>query len=385
MDNQHYINFLELSEKAIEKKTAPAIFQLRHDSEVPFLNGEATMARLSNSLLRSMENLDEELNQFEKKFVNKNNSIYWASSFNDVFESLKKLMKAYKVKSVRIPNVNASTIFREIGIKYFLRDEKIELSDEADMQFFVADFMFSDTGSLLLLNQTNNNLAKLTNGKINVFFTSIERIVNNTNWMEVIQQLLSYRNGAGKQDMILFHGSQNCSNYLFIIDNQRTCLLSNTDLRQSLTCLQCGRCNDVCPVFQTIGEEPYNNVFVGPIANVVLPFLETFDTYYHVSDCCTMCGRCEEVCPLHIPIRDMIIANRQHILSDGIKGRRHRRMLSAMRKMLENRNKLNSSKLLKRHLFYKYISSDYKRSRKMLAFSKETFNKMYKNGNLNDN
>ena len=345
---------------------------------MPFLYGEAVTKRFQSSLLRSIENLDEELNLFETNFSTKNNTIFWASTYNDVFDSLRKLFKKERVKSVRIPNVNASTIFRELGIKYFLSDEKIMLSEDGDVQFFVADFLFSDTGTMLLLNQTNNNLAKLSNNKTNVFFTTIDRIVGNSNWSEVIQQLLSYRNGAAKQDMILFKTSQNCDNYLFIIDNQRTCVLSNSDLRQALSCLDCGRCNDVCPVFQTIGEEPYNNVFAGPMANVTLPYLGTIETYGHVSYCCTLCGRCEEVCPFHLPIRDMLIINRQNMLDDNNLGRHHRRLMSAMRKMCSNRKKMNSSGWIKRHLLFKHISSDLKHSRRLTPFSKESFNKQFK-------
>lgn len=384
MDKDHYFGFLDASEKAIENRSSSPFFHLHDDAAVPFVNGEVTERCLSNSMARSIENLDEELNMFEKNFSGKNNTIYWASTYNDVFDCLKKLFKAYKVKSVRIPNVNASTIFREIGIKYFLRDEKIGLSEEGDMQFFVADYMFSDTGSLLLLNQTNNNLSKISNKVTNVFFTTIDRIVNNTNWAEVIQQLLAYRNGGGKQDMILFHSTPNCNNYLFIIDNQRSCLLSDICIRQSMTCLQCGRCKDVCPVYQTIGDEPYNNVFTGPIANVTLPWLETFDTFAHVAYSCTLCGRCEEVCPLGLNIRDMIISNRQYILANKVMGRRHHRMISAMRKMLDNRSKMNSSKCHKRHLFFKYLSSEFKRSRHVTPFSKETFNSMYKKNKENN-
>lgn len=377
MNNENYLNFLDSAESAIKKKESPGFFQLKNFSDDVFRDKNASLSRLSNSLLRSMENLDEELNRFENNFLSKNNAIYWASTYNDVFDQLKKIFKAEKTKSVRIPNVNASTIFRELGIKYFLRDEKIELREDGDIQFFVADFLFSDNGSMLLLNQTNNNLSKLSNHHTNIFFTTIDRLVASSNWTEVIQQTLSYRNGAAKQDMIIFRTSPNCNNYLFIIDNQRSCLLSNKEARQSLICLQCGRCKDVCPVYQTIGDAPYNNVFSGPIANVVLPYLESFETYGHVSMCCTLCGRCEEVCPLNLPLRDMIITNRQYIASNALFGRRYRRMMSVIRKCLSNRKKMNGSRLMKRHLLYKYISPDFKRSRRLPSFAKETFNKEF--------
>ena len=313
MNDDFYLNFLDSSEKAIESNTGARNFALNAENEMNLKLSSSAISRFKAALRYTVENLDEELTRFENRFTNKHNAVFWATDYNDVFESLKKLFKVHKVKSVRLPNINNSTVFRELGIKYFLRDEKIALAEDGDMQFFNADRLLSDTGAILLLNQTNNSFERLTNHKTNVFFTTIDRVLCNSDWVEMYQQLVSYNSGSGRQDMIVFRGSENCNNYLFIIDNQRSQLLKNKEIRQSMMCLQCGRCNDVCPVFQTIGEEPYNNVFVGPMANVTLPYLETIESYKHVMFACTLCGRCEEVCPISLPIREMIVESR-HLL-----------------------------------------------------------------------
>lgn len=378
MHNEFYSSFIELSEKAIDDGSGQRQFKLKGQEEVHFKGTKASAAAFRSALQRGIENLDEELNRFENLFSSKHSTIFWASDYSDVFNSLKRLFKLYKTRSVRLPNVESSTIFRELGIKYFLRDERIELREDADMQFFVADMMLSDTGNLLLLNQSNGNLDRLSNGSINVFFTSIDRILNNSNWVELYQQLRSYNTGCGEQDMILFKGSPNCSNYLFIIDNQRTNLLRHKELRQALTCIQCGRCNDVCPVYQTIGDEPYNNVFVGPVGNIILPYLETVESYRHTAYACTLCGRCEEVCPITLPIRDMIIESRHLFNANDEIDKNERRQLTAMRRVLASRQKMNSYGFLKRHLLLKFLSSDYRRSHRIPVFSKESFNKSYK-------
>jgi len=378
MTNDFYNSFIESSEKVISEGSAPGSFCLKKESKSSFNLDAAMGERFKNVRSKCIENLDEELSKFEKLFANKHNAVFWASDYNDVFESLKKLFRLHKVKSVRLPNINASTLFRELGIKYFLRDEHVDLSEEGDMQFFVADLMFSDTGSLLLLNQTNKGLERISNSKINVFFSTIDRIVCNSNWAEVFQQLTSYKNGCGSQDFLIMHGSQNCLNYLFIIDNQRTNILKYKELRQVFDCVDCGRCNDVCPVFQTIGEEPYNNVFAGPVANITLPYLETFETYRHIAYACTLCGRCEEVCPLSLPIRDMIVDSRHIMLASEVIDKNDRHRLNAIRKLSTNRKKLNGSNFLKRHLLLKYLSADYRKSHRLQPFSKETFSKTFK-------
>lgn len=383
MNKDYYINFLDACERSIKGNQGPALFKAEEDNASLFLDKAETTRRFSTMLQRTIENLDEELTRFEKNFSGKNNAVFWASDYQDVFASLKKIFKSQKVRSVRLPNVNASTIFRELGVKYFLQEEKIELREEGDIQFFVADMMLSDTGALLLLNQSNNSYARLTNDKTNIFFTTIDRIMCNSDWAEVYQQLASYRTGGSQQEMILYKGSSNCNNYLFIVDNQRTSLLYNKDLRQSFTCLQCGRCNDVCPVMQTIGDEPYNNVFTGPIANITLPYLESLESYMHVIYACLLCGRCEQVCPISLPIRDMIVDSRHSLFVENGLDKKERRMLAVQRKCLMSRSKMNSSRFVKNIKWGRFLSSDIKKSRKLPAFQTNTFNKLYqklKNG-----
>lgn len=373
MDNEYYNYFVSTAENIIESGTAPNSFKVRECAGSPVSDSSA--ARFHSSHLNSINNLDEELKRFESLFSNGNNSVFWASDYNDVFESLRKLFKLYKVKSVRLPSVKSSTIFREIGIKDFLSDCKIELAEDGAMQFFAADMFFSDTSSILLLNQTNTTFSRLSNSKINVFFTTVDKIVSSSSWAETIQQLSSYSNNCGRQDMVIFHSSPNCKSYLFVIDNQRSCVLSNKSLRPALSCIGCGRCSDVCPVFQTIGETPYNNVFSGPVANITLPYLETFESYMHVAYACTLCGRCEEVCPLSLPIRDMVVESRRTILSEGVLPRRQRRALSLLHKYLTNRSKLNRSAFFKRHLLLFFLSPALRHSRRIPSFSPETLNK----------
>lgn len=378
MNNEYYSAFLDAAVSAISSAQHPADIKSITDFSLPFSQGCNIPTRFASASQRSIDNLDEELSRFENQFIGKNNSIFWASTYDDVFASLKKLFKSYKVKSVRLPNIQSSTIFREIGIKYFLADEKVALRDDGDIQFFVADLMFSDTGSLLLTNQSNNTLAKLTNAHTNVFFTSIDRVCSSTDWAEVYQQLACPDNGGNRQDMLLFKTSENCNNYLFIIDNQRTKLLAQPALRQALSCTHCGRCKAVCPVYQTIGDEPYNNVFTGPIANVLLPYFETFESYSHLSYACTLCGRCEEVCPLALPIRDMMLETRALLLAENHCDKDDRRLLAVLRKYALSRSKLNGAPFFKKHLISKYISSEFKHRRRFPSFSKESFNSSFK-------
>ncbi len=382
MNNEYYLNFLDSSEQSIKNRgESNVIPPIKNNRLSQFIDNKNLSQSMACSLRRSLDNLDKELNVFENKFLNKYNSVFWALDYNDVFDTLKKIIKSHKGKSVRLPNINVSTIFRELGIKYFLRDEKIELSEDGDIQFFVADMLLPDTGSLLLLNQSNKIFEKLFNNKVNVFFTTIDRVLSNTAYSEYYQLMCEGNNSAPQHEMIIFKGSPNCSNYLLIIDNQRSSLLKEKSLRQSLSCTHCMKCNDVCPIMLTIGEEPYNNVFTGPIANITLPFLETIESYKHLVSACTLCGRCEEVCPVAMPIRQMILDERNLLFTEGLFEKNHYKQLSKLRKFLTSRKKMNRPPFLKHLSLKSILSSDIKKSRVLLPFCKDSFNKSFQKNN----
>src|SRR5215211_1655644 len=59
--------------------------------------------------------------------------------------------------------------------------------------------------------------------------------------------------------------------HLVILDNGRIEMLANPALRESLFCIRCGACLNVCPVYQKIGGHAYGWVYPGPIGAVLTP------------------------------------------------------------------------------------------------------------------
>mgnify|MGYP003318032896 FL=1 len=61
--------------------------------------------------------------------------------------------------------------------------------------------------------------------------------------------------------------------HLVIVDNGRSRLLSDPDLRESLYWLRCGACLNACPVYRKVGGHAYGWVYPGPIGAIVSPVL----------------------------------------------------------------------------------------------------------------
>ncbi|MBP5240790.1 MAG: lactate utilization protein, partial [Bacteroidales bacterium] len=134
---------------------------------------------------------------------------------------------------------------------------------------------------------------------------------------------------------------------------------------------------EVCPVFQCTGHKAYDNIFSGPIANILLPHLETIDDYKFVSYACTLCGNCEKVCPVSLHLRDMIMENRKFFLEKGHLSFGEKQRVKKLHKTLQNRKKLNKVAILKSLKMRKMATKELRRSRKLPKFEKQSFNQQY--------
>jgi L-lactate dehydrogenase complex protein LldF len=104
--------------------------------------------------------------------------------------------------------------------------------------------------------------------------------------------------------------------HLVIVDNGRTRLLADPQLRESLYCLRCGACLNACPVYRKVGGHAYGWVYPGPIGAVVSPVLTGLSDARDLPHASSLCGGCREVCPVKINLPRMLLYLRKE-LSEG--------------------------------------------------------------------
>ena len=54
--------------------------------------------------------------------------------------------------------------------------------------------------------------------------------------------------------------------HVVLLDNGRSGLLANAEEREVPTCIRCGACLNICPVYKNLGEHTYNTTYPGPSA-----------------------------------------------------------------------------------------------------------------------
>jgi L-lactate dehydrogenase complex protein LldF len=103
--------------------------------------------------------------------------------------------------------------------------------------------------------------------------------------------------------------------HLIILDNGRSKIYADPQLRQTLQCIRCGTCLNHCPVYTRIGGHAYGFVYPGPIGKILTPQIEGLKTAGVLATASSLCNACEEVCPVKIPIPDLLrrLRNESHL------------------------------------------------------------------------
>jgi len=195
----------------------------------------------------------------------------------------------------------------------------------APMGITGANFAVAETGTLVLV--TNEGNGRLTSflPPILVSILGMEKVVPRLADLEVLlnvlvpsatgQRLTTYVSLLSPPRRLdETRGPQEF--HLIILDNGRSSILGGP-FADILTCVRCGACLNVCPVYQKIGGHSYGSTYTGPMGAVLSPLLSELKNHESLPHASTLCGACAEVCPVKIPIPDLLIGLRQAQVRQG--------------------------------------------------------------------
>ena len=105
--------------------------------------------------------------------------------------------------------------------------------------------------------------------------------------------------------------------HLVLLDNGRIAQIAGT-LRESLYCLRCGACLNVCPVYRQIGGHAYGYTYPGPIGILLTAMLNGPGSVKELAHASSLCGACADACPVRIDIPRMLIELRRQVDEEHI-------------------------------------------------------------------
>jgi L-lactate dehydrogenase complex protein LldF len=377
MNTKEYKTFLSDCKASIDEKPLTISFDDFDDlSHSVFSNPHKIKQKASEIRKKFIDNIDENLLIFERKFTENGGKVHWCVSYDDFIDSLSVLLAKNKIKAV---NTFTSRFNAELGLDFSLKNEKIAtMATDGKCAILEPEFGIVNTGSLFSIFNSAFDMEIVMGSKLKIFIIPINKFVCNIAEIDIMSTLLSiYRNQNDSpflSSIFTPNSHKDSASHVFLIDNGRSNILASKTHRKALWCIDCDACKRVCPVFNTIRDKPYNNVFTGPYAKVVLPFYENFDSYKHLSFNSVGCGNCTRVCPVNIPLTDLMIENRRFFFEKKIMDLGDDLLSSRLKKFLLSRSEMNKKTWLKKRKIKAFIKSSVLKNRITPPFAKQSFN-----------
>jgi L-lactate dehydrogenase complex protein LldF len=189
-----------------------------------------------------------------------------------------------------------------------------------------ANFILPDVGGVLVLENEGNARLSVAFPKVQICIVGIEKMLTSMHDLSTMLPLLATY-GTGQNITVynsIYTGPRTTNEvdgpdemYVILLDNGRTNLLQDVNIREAAYCIRCGSCLNACPVYKNVGGHAYETTYSGPIGSVISPHLKGLKEYKHLSNASSLCGNCTEVCPVKINIHGMLHYNRTLAVKDG--------------------------------------------------------------------
>lgn len=204
---------------------------------------------------------------------------------------------------------------------------------DADIGISGANIAIADSGTLVIVSNEGNGRLVTTLPPVHIALLGIEKIVPSLEDATAILQVLP-RSGTGQKitsyvsfvtgpsrsaDIELtltvgVHGPKEL--HIVLLDNGRWAARQDDELRDTLHCIRCGACSNVCPPYQIVGGHQFGHIYTGPIGLVMTALHHGLGAAAGPQSLCVSCNACETVCPAEIPIPRMILDVRSRVTEE---------------------------------------------------------------------
>ncbi|OGU34287.1 MAG: hypothetical protein A2068_13670, partial [Ignavibacteria bacterium GWB2_35_6b] len=196
----------------------------------------------------------------------------------------------------------------------------------ADMGISGVNFAFASSGSFCIVENEANAHLTVSLPRVHVAVMGIEKIIPDIKQLPYFLKLLpASATGQKSSTYVNFIGGPSRKKYgegpeevhIILLDNGRTKILNDPKLRETLFCIRCGACLNVCPVYQQIGGHAYGWVYMGPIGATLIPQYLGEAKGKLSPFLSSLCGACYDVCPVKINLPNHLLTLRNKIVKSG--------------------------------------------------------------------
>jgi L-lactate dehydrogenase complex protein LldF len=185
-----------------------------------------------------------------------------------------------------------------------------------------ANFLIAENGAVCIVESEGNGRMCLTLPDVLISVVGIEKVLPRYHDLEIFLQTLP-RSATGERmnpyNSIwtgVHEGDGPKEFHVVLLDNRRSPILGDAESRQTLQCIRCAACLNVCPVYHQTGGHAYESVYAGPIGAILTPQLHSMKEGQSLPYASSLCGACYEVCPVKINIPEVLIHLRGKIVEE---------------------------------------------------------------------
>ncbi|MES2656429.1 MAG: LUD domain-containing protein [Bacteroidota bacterium] len=267
-----------------------------------------------------------------------------------------------------------------------VREHLREKYYKADIGITGANFLIADSGMACITENEGNVRLCSTFVKTHIIIAGIDKIIPTLGDVDLFFSLLaSYGTGQYLTAYNTIVGPKNNDEFdgpnefiVVLVDNGRSNILAAQDQREALSCIKCGACHFVCPIFKNIGGHAYESNYTGPIGMVTEPLAQGLSEDRHLAEASTSCGKCNDVCPVNIDISNHIIRNRRDVVNLGKESAGNKLAWYTWTKAMLSRKNLNKSTTLKNFTFKQLYKSEWGNEREFPKIEDKSFNQLWR-------
>jgi L-lactate dehydrogenase complex protein LldF len=193
----------------------------------------------------------------------------------------------------------------------------------ADIGFTGANFAIAETGMISITENEGNARLTAALPKTMITLLGIEKVLPRMEDLALFLPMLA-TSGTGQPLTCyntMYSGPRQPGEsdgpeewHVVLLDNRRTELMADPEQRDSLHCIRCGACLNVCPIFRNVGGHTYGTTYSGPVGSVITPHLRGLQQWKHLSYSSSLCGACTETCPVKIDLAHHLLQNRRNAM-----------------------------------------------------------------------
>ncbi|MFN3530167.1 MAG: LutB/LldF family L-lactate oxidation iron-sulfur protein [Bacteroidia bacterium] len=251
-----------------------------------------------------------------------------------------------------------------------------------------ANFIVADTGSIAITENEGNARLSMSFPRVHIAIAGIEKVIPSAADLDLFWPLLA-SHGTGQQITVynsLVSGPRRQGEsdgpeemYVILLDNGRTDVMADTEMRQSLFCIRCGACLNACPVYRNIGGHSYGTTYSGPIGSVISPHMQGMAEFKHLSQASSLCGACTSVCPVKIDLHELLLVNRRQAVGQGLQPAKDHKMWKYWRKAMLSRRFMDlTGGKLKNYLLKYLFKASWGKRRALPEVAVKSFNKQWR-------